>query len=187
MRDKNENLLDHEYDGIKELDNPLPSWWLATFLITIIFGFLYWIHYEFGGGQNQWDELKQDMARIESSKKNRPAPTVSDDELDELLASSSILGEGKAIYDSKCAACHGPQLQGLIGPNLTDEFWIHGQGKLSDIVKVIRTGVLDKGMPPWEGQLKDNEIKAVSAFIIRQRDTNPPNPKAPQGEKVVRN
>lgn len=187
MSDNDDKLLDHDYDGIRELDNPLPSWWLATFFITIIFGFHYWIHYEFAGGQSQWDELKQDMKRIESMKNHRPATTVSDDELPSLLASTAILEEGKSVYDGKCAACHGPQLQGLIGPNLTDEFWIHGKGTFSEIVAVVRGGVLDKGMPPWEGQLKDNEIKAVAAFIVQQKDSHPPNPKAPQGEKIVRN
>ncbi|MGE3684326.1 MAG: cbb3-type cytochrome c oxidase N-terminal domain-containing protein [Bdellovibrionales bacterium] len=185
--DKDNPINGHDYDGIQELDNPLPNWWLTTFLITIMFSFFYWIHYEFSGGVNQWQELKQDMAHIEVLKKKRPATGDSDQDLEKLLASASVVDEGGIVYAAKCASCHGPQLQGLIGPNLTDEFWIHGHGKLSEIVGVIRKGVLDKGMPPWDGQLKDNEIKAVAVYIAKQKGTNPPNPKAPQGEKIVSN
>lgn len=178
-------LKEHEYDGIREYDNPLPSWWLATFFLTIIFSFLYWVHYELSGGQTQWEELKEDMAAIERHKSHAPAPTESEEELLALLSSNEALAAGKAVYDSKCAACHGPQLQGMIGPNLIDDYWLHGHGKLIEIAGVIRKGVLDKGMPPWEGALKDDEIKAVTAFIHKQKGTQPENPKPPQGEKFV--
>lgn len=188
MNKEDDKLLkDHSYDGIQELDNPLPDWWLFTFLATIIFAFLYYIHYEFSGGQTIAQELKEDLAMIDTQRKQNPVPADSEDELMKLLSSAAIQEEGKVVYAAKCAACHGPQLQGLIGPNLTDDFWIHGTGKLGEIAAVIRKGVLDKGMPPWEGQLKDAEIKAVTVFVSSQRGTSPPNPKAPQGEKIVRN
>lgn len=185
--DKDLLIENHEYDGIRELDNPLPGWWLTTFFATIIFSFLYWIHYEFGRGQTQWAELKSDMAQIESLKKSQPGGSESEEDLAKLLASATHLDEGKAVYEGKCGACHGPQLQGLIGPNLTDDYWLHGRGKLTEIVAVIRKGVPEKGMPPWEGQLKDNELKAVTVYIAKQKGSNPPNPKAPQGEKIVGN
>jgi len=183
--DKDLLLKDHSYDGIQELDNPLPNWWMVTFLGTIIFGFLYWIHYEFAGGQTQYEELKQDMAHIEMLKKKAPAVADSEEDLVQLLGSAAVLEEGKAIYLAKCAACHGPELQGSIGPNLVDEFWISGQGRMSDIIMVTRKGVLDKGMPNWDEMLKDSEIKAVAAYIAKQQGTNPPNPKPPQGEKKI--
>lgn len=188
MSNNDEKMLtDHEYDGIKEFDYPLPDWWLFTFLATIMFGFFYFIHYELSDGQSIAQELKADMTAIESIKKSAPSAGDSEDELQKLLASAASVEEGRAIFGAKCAACHGPQLQGLIGPNLVDDFWIHGKGKLADIVSVIRKGVLDKGMPSWEGQLKDNEIKAVTVFVASQKGSNPPNPKAPQGEKGVGN
>lgn len=188
MTDDNGKIIEgHEYDGIKELDNPLPGWWLTTFFITIIFAFLYWIHYEFSGGQTIRQELAEDMGRIEKLKKNNPGGGDTEEELTKLSATASVADEGKNIFVAKCAACHGPQGQGLIGPNLTDDYWIHGKGKMTDIAGVVRKGVLDKGMPPWEGQLKDSEVKAVVIFVAKLHGSNPPNPKAPQGEKVVGN
>ena len=159
----------------------------ATFFVTIIFSFIYWIHYEFGGGQTQRAELAADLARIEAIKAAAPATEDSDDVYARLLADAAVGESGGAVFAGKCAACHGNELQGLIGPNLTDEFWIHGKGTPKDIAAVVRKGVLDKGMPPWEGQLKDDEIRAVTVFIASRAGTKPPNPKPPQGEKVVRN
>lgn len=185
---EDKNLInDHDYDGIKELDNPLPDWWLVTFLATIIFAFFYFIHYEFSGGQTIAQELKEDLSQIEVLKNNAPDSGESEEELSQLLASGTSLKEGEAVYGAKCVACHGPQLQGLIGPNLTDDYWLHGAGKLTDISAVVRKGVLDKGMPAWETQLNSAEIKAVTVFIASRHGSNPPNPKAAQGEKFVGN
>lgn len=187
MSDDDKLIKDHNYDGIQELDNPLPNWWLTTFLATIIFSFIYWIHYEFGGGQTQNQELAEDLARIESIRANAPVPEDTEEDLQALLAKNDVLEAGKSAYVGKCAACHGPELQGLIGPNLTDEYWLHGKGRALDIMAVIRNGVLEKGMPPWDGQMSHDEIKAVTAFIVSKAGSNPPNPKPPQGEKSVAN
>lgn len=184
MSQDDEKLLDHNYDGIQELDNPLPSWWLASFLVAIIFSFFYWIHYEFSGGQTQWQELEHDLAMIEQAKKNRPVKEVNDDDVKQLLASAVVLKEGQEVYVSKCGACHGPELQGMIGPNLTDEYWLHGNGRFRDLVHVIRVGVLEKGMPAWGEQLKENELQSVATYITQKYGSNPPNAKGPQGEKV---
>jgi cytochrome c oxidase cbb3-type subunit 3 len=184
--DKDLPLESHEYDGIKELDNPLPDWWLATFLMTIMFAFFYWIHYEFSGGQTIAQELEQDLAKIESIKKSRPAASESEDELRQLLSAAGRVDQGREIFAAKCAVCHGPELQGSIGPNLTDEYWLHGKGTMTDIVATVRKGVLDKGMPNWDTQLKDDEIKSVAAFVYQSAGSHPANPKAPQGEKIVR-
>ncbi len=185
MGNETDQLKDHAYDGIQEYDNPLPAWWLATFFITIIFSFLYWIHYEFSGGQTQYQELKSDLAHYESLKKSAPAPQESEEDLVKLVASNEVIKEGEGIYTSRCAACHGPQLQGSIGPNLVDDYWIHGTGRFTDIMSVVVKGVLDKGMPNWESLLNPKEIKAVTAFILKHQGSSPPNPKAPQGEKVA--
>ncbi|HMN69728.1 MAG TPA: cbb3-type cytochrome c oxidase N-terminal domain-containing protein, partial [Bdellovibrionales bacterium] len=178
MSDDQNLIKDHEYDGIQECDYPLPNWWLFTFLATIMFGYLYFIHYELGGGQSISQELEADLAAVEKIKKAHGPVGDSEDELQQLLGSGAALEEGKSVFAGKCAACHGPELQGSIGPNLTDEFWIHGQGKLVDVALVIRKGALDKGMPPWDGQLKDSEIKAVTVFIVSQIGSKPANTKA---------
>lgn len=186
-KDKNEGLLieGHDYDGIQELDHPLPAWWLMTFLGTIIFGAIYWIHYESGTAMTQRAELKADLALIEKLKVNQPQTADSEDELKQLLASGGALQEGKTTYVAKCASCHGNELQGLIGPNLIDEYWLNGNGSLTSVASVIRKGVLEKGMPAWDQILKTSEIKGLVVYIASNKGSKPPNPKAPQGEKVA--
>lgn len=174
----------HEYDGIKEFDNPLPGWWLVTFYATIIFAFIYVIHYEFGSGPTLAQELEVAMKEVQAAKPAVTATVESEDDLMKQAQDPKVLAMGAEVFTGKCASCHGNELQGLIGPNLTDKFWIHGKGKISDIVTTVKTGVADKGMPPWDGVLKREEIVAVSSFILSKKGSNPPNPKAPQGEPV---
>lgn len=184
MSNNDDNIIKgHDYDGIEECDHPLPNWWLFTFLGTIMFAYFYFLQYEAGDGRSIADELKSDLAKVEAVKKANGPKGDSEEELTKLLASGPALALGKTEFAAKCAACHGAELQGVIGPNLTDDFWIHGKGQLTDIAMVIRKGVLDKGMPSWEGQLKDDEIKAVTVFVASRRGSHPTNPKAPQGEK----
>lgn len=191
MNEENENLTDHEYDGIREYDNPLPNWWLVTFFATIIFGFIYWIHYEFGGAPTQQAELRSDLAQIEAQNEaqnkidHRHQSTDNEDELTKLMNAVSAVAQGKEVFQAKCAACHGNELQGVIGPNLVDEYWLHGKGQLTEITGIIRNGVPEKGMPAWESLLKNEEIQVVAAYIGANRGTKPAHPKPPQGEKVV--
>ena len=182
MSNEKDELTGHSYDGIEEYDNPLPLWWVVIFIGTVIFSFHYWLHYEIGGGPTLNDELKIEMAKIEKLSGGVNSPTESEDELVRLLTSNQALAQGKAVYESKCAACHGGELQGLIGPNLVDEYWLHGMGKLTEISQVVKKGVLDKGMPGWESMMKPTEISSVVAFIAKNRGSNPQNPKAPQGK-----
>ncbi|MCB0369446.1 MAG: c-type cytochrome [Bdellovibrionales bacterium] len=184
---KEQDLLikGHEYDGIKEYDNPLPGWWLFTFYATIIFAFIYVIHYEFGGGPTIAQELEISMKEIQAAKPAQSATLqISEEDLIKKTEDPKVIAMGAEVFTGKCASCHGNELQGIIGPNLTDKFWIHGKGKLSDMVTVIKSGVLDKGMPPWDGILKEEEIIAVAGFIHSKKGSNPPNPKAPQGDAV---
>ena len=174
----------HSYDGITEYDNPLPTWWLWTFLITIIFGFIYYLHYEVGGGPSLKQELAAAMEEIDQQKAHAPQVEETESSLEASMKGDAVLALGATTFSTKCAACHGPQLQGLIGPNLTDHYWIHGKGTRLDIVKVIREGVGDKGMPSWAALLKKEEIYGVAAYILSKKDSNPPNPKAPQGDLV---
>lgn len=185
MSDKNEvKVLDHNYDGIQEYDHPLPMWWLVTFFATIIFGFHYWIHYEFGSAPTQLQELKADMDAVSSMRAQSPGGGETSEELNQLLASPDTLASGKQIYDSRCAVCHGPELQGSIGPNLVDNFWIHGKGQLTDIAQSVRKGYPEKGMPAWEAQISNDEVRQVTAFLGSRIGSTPPNPKAPQGIQV---
>lgn len=184
MSQDNPNREGHIYDGIEENDYPLPGWWTWSFLLSIIFAFLYYIHYEFAPVPDLQGELQIALDKIEQHKKNQPQPLESEDSLSALMSSKDILAAGKAQYESKCTACHGDQLQGGIGPNLTDPFWLHGKGTRMDVVKVIREGVPDKGMPPWGPLMKKDEVIAVAAYIINKKGSNPPGAKAPQGEKV---
>jgi cytochrome c oxidase cbb3-type subunit 3 len=182
--EKELELPGHSYDGIEELDNPLPGWWLWTFLFTIIFAFHYFIHYELGGGPSLKQELASAMNELEKNAVHEPEPTETEEALAIAMSGHDMVRKGAEVYSSKCLACHGANLQGQVGPNLTDKFWIHGQGSRTDIVKVVRAGVPDKGMPNWGQIISKEDVYAVSAFILSKKDSNPPNPKAPQGQPV---
>lgn len=175
-------IAGHDYDGIQEFDNPLPMWWLWTFFGTIIFAFIYYIHYEFKAGPSLDQELATDMAAIEQMKATATAEAPKVD-LAALMNDPQRAQAGAAIYVGKCASCHGDKGQGLVGPNLTDKAWIHG-AKPENLVTVITKGVLDKGMPPWDGVLKTDEIHNVIAYIYSIKGTNPAGAKPPQGDEV---
>lgn len=177
-------IQNHEYDGIKEYDNPLPNWWLVTFFGTIIFAFIYFLHYEFSGGQTQEQELKAALAEIEKMKSAQPVLAASEADLETMVKDPKVIESGAKIYTNNCAVCHGNELQGMIGPNLVDSYWIHGKGALNDVRVAIQKGVLDKGMPAWETVLSQQDVIAVTAFVISKKGTQPANAKAPQGNLV---
>jgi cytochrome c oxidase cbb3-type subunit 3 len=180
-----EKLLDgHEYDGIKELDNRLPKWWLGLFYLTIIFSAIYVLRYHvLKTGDLQAQEYEKEMA--EAAEKYKPAQSdVSDAFAVTLLTDAASLEAGKVIYDKHCLVCHLSKGEGLVGPNLTDEYWIHG-GSIRDVYDIIVVGVPAKGMISWKDQLKPIEIQQVSSFILSLQGTNPPNAKAPEGELYV--
>ncbi len=167
-QDSMDQLLDHDYDGIRELDNPLPSWWLWSFLFSIMFSALYGIHYHLGGGGlSSSSELDMKMAAIQKVRDRaaRNRKELSEEEYQVLLQSEETRAQGKAVYNQSCAACHGAQGEGLIGPNLTDAQWIHGGGTMREIAAVIRGGVVEKGMPAWEGVIQSQDIDAIVVFI----------------------
>lgn len=168
----------HDYDGIREFDNPLPGWWLFTFFATIIFAFIYYLHYEIAGGPSTAKELETAMAQVRSLKKG--GPVFSEERLASLFGDESAR-KGQDVFAAKCAACHGPSGGGLIGPNLTDKAWLHGQGTRMDIVKFIGEGIPAKGMPAWAEQLGENDLVAVSSFVYSIKGTNAKDGKPPQG------
>lgn len=189
MEEEEELLIDHTYDGIQELDNPTPTWFNALFYSSIVFAVGYLLFYEvFNWGMNQDQEYvaemelaeKQRMAYLESSGTNIDENTV------ELDLSPAMVTAGQEIYLQNCGACHGNSGEGMIGPNFTDEYWIHG-GDIKDIFRIIKYGVPDKGMVPWESNLTPVQIAQVANFIVSLDGTNPPNAKEAQGDKYVRN
>lgn len=188
MAGETDKLLDSNYDGIQEYDNDLPLWWVALFFFTIFWGMGYIVYYRFGPGLSTTAALEEEMAAAQAAQQtqlasNAPAE-VTDDQLLALTKDAAVIAQGQGVFASKCLACHGPQGQGLVGPNLTDDYWIHG-AKLTDNLRTVREGVLDKGMLAWKGLLSPDEIKAVVAYAYTLRGTNPPNPKAPQGEPAA--
>ncbi len=178
---EDKNLTNHEYDGIREYDNKLPNWWVIIFMGTIAFGFLYFIHYNFGGATTQSQELAYELESLPKALEK----IWGEDELKEKTSGPESLKMGQAVFASKCSACHGQEGQGVIGPNLADTYWIHGQGQRKDIFQVVHKGAVDKGMPAWEGLLSEEEEVAVTGFIYNLRTTKPANPKAPQGEEYT--
>ncbi len=175
-------LSGHEYDGIKELDNKLPKWWLWLFYITIVFAVVYFFRFHIinTGDPQEVEYDKEVAAALVKYKEIRAANTV-DASTVTVLTDAAALASGKEIYDKSCSVCHLPQGQGLVGPNLTDEYWLHGCS-IADIYGLIVKGVPDKGMISWKDQLTPQQIQQVASFIISLQGTNPPNPKAPQGE-----
>jgi cytochrome c oxidase cbb3-type subunit 3 len=171
-----------QHDGIEELDNQLPNWWLGTLYGTIAFAVIYGIYYTLGGGPSQTEELAHEQARWESVyARPESVKVLTKPELVAIFKDPARQAQGQAVFRAKCAACHGSQGQGGIGPNLTDRFWLHG-GKPLSILKTITSGVPEKGMPPWGSILSQDEIHDAAAYIRSLAGTSPPNPKAPQGE-----
>lgn len=214
-----EKLLDHNYDGIQELDNRLPPWWLNLFYITIIWGIGYFVYYHvLEIGDLSADEYNREMgvtvaekslfgfltpyaspysktpedetgdlppggseinAAVEKEQPVEATPAINY----ELISDAARLKNGAAVYQMNCFACHGANGEGTIGPNLTDTYWINGDGSLNEIVKVVQIGVPVKGMISWKGVLKDDDLLDVASHIYNLKGTNPANSKDPQGEK----
>ncbi|MEJ5054021.1 cbb3-type cytochrome c oxidase N-terminal domain-containing protein [Sphingobacterium sp. MYb382] len=177
--------IDHAYDGIKELNNPIPVWFNALFYSTVAFAVVYLLVYHvFGWGLNQDQEYVQEIARAEVAKKAYLAQAANLIDENSVKIDASLIGEGKSIFVANCVVCHGNNGEGGIGPNLTDQYWLHG-GEIKDVFTVIKYGVPDKGMVPWEQTLSPGQIAEVANYIITLRGTKPANAKEPQGSEVV--
>lgn len=186
LAEEKDLVIDHEYDGITELDNPVPAWFNGMFYASLAFAVVYLcVYHVFGWGLNQDQEYDREMARAEQARQEWLAQAA--DNVDEntvaVDTNPQTVAAGMAIFTQNCIACHGGAGEGGIGPNLADDYWLHG-GEVQDIFKVIKYGVLDKGMVPWEQSLTPAQIAEVTNYIISLRGTNPPNAKDPQGEKV---
>ncbi|TVZ25531.1 cytochrome c oxidase cbb3-type subunit 3 [Gillisia sp. Hel_I_86] len=184
MEEEGEIILDHSYDGIRELDNDLPPWWVYGFYATIIFAVVYMARYHIFDGIDQETEYKiavaEAQAEIEEYKKT--AKDLVDPNTVELLTDASDLNAGKSIYSASCVACHQASGAGGIGPNLTDEYWILGGGIKNVFNTISEGGRAGKGMVPWKSELKPIEIAQVASYVLSLQGTNPADPKDPEGD-----
>lgn len=188
-RDPSEDrLLQHEYDGIQEFDNPMPAWWKLLFWGSFLFACGYVFHYHLSpNGGSVADEYALEVREAsEAESKRALAEAVTEDSLGKLTRNEGMVLAGRALYEQKCVQCHDARGQGKIGPNLTDAHWIHGQGKLMDIYKVVHDGVPAKGMIAWGRTLKPVELRQVVTYVGTMRNTFVAG-KAPEGVQAGRN
>lgn len=185
FEDEKKLLLDHDYDGIKELDHPLPKWWLITFYITIAFAVPYYLAHTFFGAQTINEELASEMKVINEKQSEYLAKKggFSMEEYEKIKADPGTAKLASKTYRRKCLACHGDKGQGSVGPNLTDPYWLHGDGSLESIYAVIDKGVVEKGMPEWGQALGKEGVLAVLTYMEGFLGTNIEG-KEPQGKKI---
>ena len=177
-------LMHHEYDGIRELNNVLPPWWLWLFYGTIIWGVVYLVNVHILGVMPlQAEEYEQEMAQAKEDVAAYLAQfsNLVDESNVTVATDEATLASGESIYKQFCVACHGANGEGGVGPNMTDAYWIHGGG-IKNVFKTIKYGVPQKGMISWQSQLKPSEMQAVASYILTLQGTDPPNQKEPQGE-----
>lgn len=184
LEQEGEIIMDHNYDGIRELDNVLPPWWVYLFYGTVIFAVVYMLRFHVFGDYDQLEEYEMKMAaaQLAVEEYRKTAKDLVDASTVEFLSEASDLAAGKTIFAANCAICHMADGGGGIGPNLTDDHWILG-GDIKDIFNTVSEGGRDgKGMVPWKQSLKPLEIAQVSSYIVTLVGTSPANPKAPEGE-----
>lgn len=177
-------ITDHDYDGIRELDNSLPPWWKYGFYLTIIWSVAYMVHYHVSKtGPLMIDEYKIQLAdaELEMQEYRKKAANLVDETNVVYLEAAADLGKGKEIFSNLCATCHGAMGEGKVGPNLTDSYWKHG-GDIKDIFKTVKLGVSGTGMKSWKADMSPSAMAQVSSYIVSLRGTNPPGGKAPEGD-----
>ena len=184
MAEEHEIILDHNYDGIKELDNNLPPWWIYGFYASIVFAAIYLVRFHVLNGENQYDELESDLvqAKLDIEEYKKTAKDLVDFNTVELLTDAGDLKAGQKLFDLNCVACHKADGGGGIGPNLTDKNWILGGG-IKNVFKTISEGGRDgKGMIAWKQSLKPSEMAQISSYVLQFEGTTPAEPKAAEGD-----
>jgi cytochrome c oxidase cbb3-type subunit 3 len=177
----------HEYDGIQECDNQLPRWWLFTFWITVIFAAGYWYYYH---SMQKGELASAEYARLKAeelaaeAERIQNAGEVTPDMLITLSKNTATVEQGKEVFATTCVTCHEQGGKGNIGPNLTDEYWLHGSDPQS-IYNIVRDGYLPKQMPAWGKPLGEMKVRAAVAYVLSIKNTNVAGGKAPQGEKAL--
>lgn len=189
-QDEKDVIRPYTVDGIQEYDNPMPRWWLGLLYATIAFAAVYLVAYHILPGKSLEAAYKETLAQQPTgpagpngpaSGGTAPQNAAGGGTIDEQVKVADNIAAGKAVYAANCFPCHGQNGEGTIGPNLTDDYWLHG-GKPSDILRTISQGVPDKGMVAWLPILGDTRVMQVTAYVVSLHGTNPPNAKAPQGE-----
>ncbi len=179
----------HELDGIKEYDNPMPGWLMAIWWGSLLFSAAYLLFYALSFGEGTMEaeyraEAQQAVTSVQAYFDAHPIVPPAPKDLLAGAVDPAVLDRGRARFAKTCAPCHGAQAQGLIGPNLTDDRWIHG-GQVEQIFQSVVKGWPANGMPPWGRAIPPDEIAALVSYVRSLEGTNPPNPKAPEGDKVV--
>ena len=187
MKEEAQIDLGHNYDGIRELDNRLPPWWLYGFYVCIVFAAIYLYRYHVAhSAPLSGEELKIELAKADADKQEylKKAGNNVDENTVKLLTDAKDLDAAKAIFTTVCAACHKPDGGGLVGPNLTDEYWLHGGG-IKDIFKTIKYGWPEKGMKSWKDDYSPLQIAQLASYVKSLGGTKPAAPKEPQGTLYV--
>ncbi len=182
VEDEKDILLDHNYDGIRELDSRVPPWFSWLFYLTIIFAVYYMLNYHvLGTGKLMYEEYNDEMqaAAVQRAELIRSGAFINEETVTK-LTDPSALEEGKEIFSTNCVACHGTDGGGIVGPNLTDKYWIHGGG-IKNVFTTIKYGVPAKGMISWQTQLNPNQMQEVASYVLSLQGTSPAAPKAPEG------
>lgn len=180
-------LLDHNYDGIEEFDYPLPHWWTMIFVITSIFGVFYFYYYQIAGGPTLQEEHEAKMAKINEARAEYAKDANNFDLVvyNNLKDADPKLMNGLAVYEENCLSCHEENGKGDIGPNLTDPYWLNVKSTDPEtLYKFVVVGYEDNGMPAWGEMLSKDELYQVIAYVLSLKDTNVPDGKEPQGEKL---
>jgi cytochrome c oxidase cbb3-type subunit III len=178
--------LDHDYDGIKELNNPIPFWFNVLFYGTIVFGFVYMlVYFVFDAAPLQAKEYETELAEAKIAKEEyvKRAGNLVDESNVVMLTDATKLAEGASVYTSKCAVCHGDKGEGKVGPNLTDEYWLHG-GDIQSVFKSIKYGIPSKGMVAWQNSMNGAQMQQLASYVMSLQGTNPAGAKEPQGERA---
>ena len=184
MEREEDIMLDHDYDGIKELDNVLPPWWVYLFYGTIVFALVYMIRFHVMNEYDQEQEFKNEVELAELEKSKLPKSAADEISYETVVAvtDATSLAKGKEIFNNACAACHKADGGGLVGPNLTDKHWINGGG-IKNIFKLISEGSKNNpSMVAWKANLSAKDIQSVSSYILTLEGSNPPDAKAAEGE-----
>jgi len=184
-----EDKVLHELDGIKEYDNPMPGWLMAIWWGSLIFSAAYLIFYALSFGEGTMEAeyrgaTQQAVSAVDAYFEANPLVPPSPAELLAGAANPAVLEVGRSRFTRTCASCHGEQAQGLIGPNLTDDRWIHG-GTVEQIFQSVAKGWPAKGMPPWGRAVTPEELSALVSYVRSLQGSNPPNARAPEGDRVV--
>jgi cytochrome c oxidase cbb3-type subunit 3 len=186
ISEERELIMDEEYDGITELDNNVPPWFNILFYSTIVFALLYMLNYHvFKVGRLPFQEYTDEVYAADMKREEliRTGAFINENTVT-LLTEKAALDNGKQVFTANCVPCHGNNAEGTVGPNLTDQFWIHGGG-IKNVFKTIKYGVPAKGMISWQNQFNPKTMQEVASYVISLQGTNPPNGKPPEGDKYV--